>query len=122
MGAASSIGESDHGLITIAGLESRYRAGRAWIHEVCEQAEAECAETGEFLSGPTSDLVRQACVHVNQEGAAIARDAYLLAGTAALRDGLLQRCFRDLHAGAQHFFASNAASVDFARSLLNQGN
>lgn len=118
MGAASSIGASDHGLITIAGLESRYRAGRAWVREVCEQAEAEVTASGDFLSAETANLVRQACVHVNQEGAAIARDAYLLAGTAALRDGPLQRCFRDLHAGAQHFFASDAASLDFARGLL----
>lgn len=121
MGAASAIGDSDHGLITIARLESRYRAGRAWVREVSEQAEAECAETGEFLSAPTADLVRQACVHVNQEGARIAQEAYLLAGTSALRDGALQRCFRDLHAGAQHFFASNAASLDFARGLLSGG-
>lgn len=118
MGAAASIGASDHGLITIAQLESRYWAGRAWVREVCEQAEAEVIESGEFLSAETGNLVRQACVHVNQEGAAIARDAYLLAGTAALRDGALQRCFRDLHAGAQHFFASNAASLDWARGLL----
>ena len=48
----------------------------------------------------------------------IARQAYLLAGTEALRDGPLQRAFRDLHAGAQHFFASNAASIDWARGLL----
>ena len=46
------------------------------------------------------------------------REAYLLAGTVALRDGGVQRAFRDLHAGAQHFFASNAATIDLARSLL----
>jgi indole-3-acetate monooxygenase len=118
MGAASSIGTSDHGLITIAQLESRYRSGRAWVREVCEQAEAEVEVTGEMLSVPAADAVRQACVHVNQEGATIAQAAYLLAGTSALRDGALQRGFRDLHAGAQHYFASNAASLDFARGLL----
>jgi indole-3-acetate monooxygenase len=64
--------------------------------------------------------VRQACVHANREAADIGREAYLLAGTTALRDGPVQRCFRDLHAGAQHFFASNAASIDFARGLLAQ--
>lgn len=119
MGAATSIGQSDHGLITIAHLESRYRAGRAWVREVCEQAEAEVEASGDLLGIATSNLVRQACVHVNQTGAEVARDAYLLAGTAALRDGPLQRAFRDLHAGAQHFFASNAASVDWARTLLD---
>jgi alkylation response protein AidB-like acyl-CoA dehydrogenase len=121
MGAASSIGASDYGLITIARLESRYRAGRSWVREVCEQAEHEVETTGDFLSPATGNLVRQACVHVNQDGAAIAADAYALAGTSALRDGALQRGFRDLHAGAQHFFASNAASLDFGRDLLAGG-
>ena len=122
MGAASSIGESDHGLITIARLESAYASGRAWVREVSEQAEAECAATGEFLSVPTSNLVRQACVHVNQTGVDIAEQAYRLAGTAALREGALQRAYRDLHAGGQHFFASDAASIDWARTLLEQGS
>lgn len=121
MGAASSIGDSDHGLITIARLESRYRSGRAWVREACEAAEAECAASGEFLSAATGNLVRQACAHVNQEGARIAQEAYLLAGTTALRDGPLQRAFRDLHAGAQHFFASDAAGLDWARGLLQEG-
>ena len=35
-------------------------------------------------------------------------------------DGPMQRAFRDLHAGSQHFFASNAGSIDYARSLLTQ--
>ena len=118
MGAPSSIGDSDHGLITIARLESQYASGRAWVREVCEQAEAECSASGEFLSVATSNLVRQACVHVNQTGVEIAEAAYRLAGTVALRDGGLQRAFRDLHAGGQHFFASNAASLDWARTLL----
>ncbi len=48
----------------------------------------------------------------------IARQAYLLAGTTALRAGPVQRCFRDLHAGAQHFFASPSVAVDLARTLL----
>jgi alkylation response protein AidB-like acyl-CoA dehydrogenase len=122
MGAPSSIAESDHGLITIARLESKWAAGRAWVRETCEQAVAECEASGDFLSVPTSNLVRQACVHVNQTGVDIAEEAYRLAGTVALRDGGLQRAFRDLHAGGQHFFASNAASIDWAKTLLEQEN
>ena len=47
------------------------------------------------------------------------RQAYLLAGTSALRDGPLQRCFRDMHAGSQHFFASPIATFDYARDIMN---
>jgi indole-3-acetate monooxygenase len=118
MGAPSSLSGSEHFLVEFARLESRQRAGRAWVAEVCDAAEAEC----EALGGPptvmTANLLRQACVHVNREAVAIAREAYSLAGTVALREGPLQRCFRDLHAGSQHYFASDAASVDFARSVL----
>ena len=66
----------------------------------------------------TANLLREACRHVNQGGADIARQAYLLAGTRALRDGPIQRGFRDLHAGSQHFFASPSAAIDLATSLL----
>lgn len=118
MGAASSLADSEYFLINLARLESRHRAGWAWTMEVCEEAEAECGERGDFITERTANLLRQACVHVNKESVAIAREAYSLAGTSALREGPLQRCFRDLHAGGQHYFASDAPSVDFARSLL----
>ena len=35
-----------------------------------------------------------------------------------LRAGPLQRCFRDIHAGSQHFFASPASTLDFARDSM----
>ena len=69
----------------------------------------------------TASLLREACRKVNQEGADIARQAYLLAGTRALRDGPIQEAFRDLHAGTQHYFASPAAAIEFASNLLTKG-
>ena len=121
MGAPSALADSDHFRIELARLESRQRAGRAWVAEVCAAAEAECEALGGPATEATANLLRQACVHVNREAVAISREAYALAGTTALRDGPLQRCFRDLHAGSQHFFASDSASQDFARSLLTAG-
>lgn len=118
MGAASSLAESEYFLINLARLESRQRSSRAWVAEVCEQAEAECESRGDFVSVPTANLLRQACVHANRESVEIAREAYSLAGTSALRDGILQRCFRDLHAGGQHYFASDAPSLDWGRTLV----
>lgn len=118
MGAPGSLADSDHFCIELARLESRQRAGRAWVQEVCESAEAECERLGGPPSALTADLLRQACVHVNKEAVQVAQAAYSLAGTRALREGPLQRCFRDLHAGAQHYFASDLPSVDFARTLL----
>jgi alkylation response protein AidB-like acyl-CoA dehydrogenase len=117
MGAATTLNESERFLFEYGQLEGRWRAGRAWVHEAVAAAEAEAQATGS-ISPRTANLVREACRHVNQGGADIARQAYLLAGTRALRDGPLQRAFRDLHAGSQHFFASPSAAIDLARSLL----
>ena len=43
-----------------------------------------------------------------------------MAGTTGLREGPLQRCFHDIHAGSQHFFASPASTLAFARSLMTE--
>ena len=120
MGAPSALAESEHFLISLADLESRYQAGRAWVREVLVEAEAVTARDGK-VDELTANRIRQACTHVNRGGARLAEDAYLLAGTSALRDGPMQRAYRDLHAGSQHFFASTSASVDYARSLLAAG-
>jgi alkylation response protein AidB-like acyl-CoA dehydrogenase len=117
MGAPSSLATSERFLYEYGVLEGRFRAGRAWVREACEAAEAEADRDG-AVSAVTANLLREACRHVNQGGADIAREAYLLAGTRALRDGPIQRGFRDLHAGSQHFFASPSAAVDLATSLL----
>ena len=119
MGAMNSLADSEYFQINLARLESRHRAARAWVAEVCAEAEAECEASGDFVSVPMANLVRQACVHANRDSVELAREAYSLAGTSALRDGALQRCFRDLHAGGQHYFASDAPSVEFAQGLLS---
>ena len=116
MGASSSLAESERFLFEYGALEGRYRADEAWVRQVLEQAQLDPG-TG-AMDDVSTNLVREACRAVNQGGADIARDAYLLAGTRALRDGPIQQCFRDLHAGSQHFFAGPAAAIDLARSLL----
>lgn len=117
LGATSSLAASERFRYEFGVLEGRFRAGRAWVREVCASAEAEAAREG-AISALTASLLREACRKVNQDGADIARQAYLLAGTRALRDGPIQRGFRDLHAGSQHFFAGPAAALDLAASLL----
>jgi alkylation response protein AidB-like acyl-CoA dehydrogenase len=119
LGALSTLAGSERFLFELGALEGRWRAGRAWVREACEEAEAEAAREG-AVSMLTANLLREACRHVNQGGADIARQAYLLAGTRALRDGPIQRCFRDLHAGSQHFFAGPSAAIDLATSLLEK--
>ena len=118
MGTGSYLGEGERFLHSLGTLESRYYAARAWVRETFERCERTAVETGK-LDLRENNAVRQATVHVTQEGADIVRQAYLLAGTSALRDGPLQRCFRDIHAGSQHFFASPASTLDYARDRVS---
>ncbi len=117
LGAASSLSTNERFLYEFGVLEGRFRAGRAWVREACTAAEAEATRLG-AISTLTANLLREACRKVNQDGADIARQAYLLTGTRALRDGPIQECFRDLHAGSQHYFASPAAAIELATAVL----
>jgi alkylation response protein AidB-like acyl-CoA dehydrogenase len=117
MGAGAFLKDDPRFLHTLGTLESRYRSARAWVHEAFACIERTVTETGR-LDLRQNNEVRQATVHVSQVGADIVREAYLAAGTTALRDGPLQRCFRDIHAGSQHFFASPASTLEHARDLL----
>lgn len=117
MGASSFLKDDERFLHALGVLESRAASSFAWVREAFARMEATVVETGEIDVGQIT-TARQATVHVTQEGADIVRQAYLLAGTSALRDGPLQRCFRDIHAGSQHFFASPASTLDFARDQM----
>ena len=117
MGGGVFLKDDPRFLHSLGTLESRFRSVQAWVREAFTRIERSVNETGR-LDLRANTEVRQATVHVTQEGAEIVRQAYLLAGTTALRDGPLQRCFRDIHAGSQHFFASPASTLDFARDLL----
>ncbi len=117
MGAGRFLKDDERFLHSLGTLESRFRSACAWLREAFERAERTVVATGR-LDLVENNEVRQATVHVTQEGADIVRQAYLLAGTSALREGPLQRCFRDIHAGSQHFFASPASTLDFARDLV----
>ena len=117
MGAGAFLKDDERFLHSLGTLESRFACACAWVREAFGCIERTVFESGR-LDPVENNQVRQATVHVTQEGADIVRQAYLLAGTTALRDGPLQRCFRDIHAGSQHFFASPASTLDYARDLM----
>lgn len=117
MGGTSVLKDSEHFLMQLGILESRLGGACAWVRETFTAMEKDIVENGE-INIELINTVRQATVFVTQEGAEISRQAYLLAGTSALRNSPLQTCFRDLHAGSQHFFASPASTLDMARNLM----
>jgi alkylation response protein AidB-like acyl-CoA dehydrogenase len=117
MGAPSPLSDSEYFLQRLGTLEGRFRAAVAWVRESFARLERTAIETGK-CDPIGANEVRQATVHVTQDGADIVQGAYRLAGTSGLRKGPLERCFRDIHAGSQHFFASPTPTLDFARDLM----
>jgi alkylation response protein AidB-like acyl-CoA dehydrogenase len=118
MGAATSLRESERFLHELGRLEARARADVAFARSELARAQA-VLEADPAPDPRLTNRLRAATVHVTQHGADIVREAYLLGGTSALRAGPLERCFRDIHAGTQHFFASPAGAVDFGRDVLD---
>jgi alkylation response protein AidB-like acyl-CoA dehydrogenase len=117
MGAGTFMKDSEAFLLKLGVLESRHRAATAWVRESFVALERSIVDNGE-IDKTLYDQARQATVFATQDGAEVVREAYLAAGTSALREGALQRCFRDIHAGSQHFFASPASTLDMATDLM----
>ena len=117
MTGATTLGEDPRFQYDLGVMESRFRAAEAWVRDVFARCEASVAD-----GGPRDDWAiteaKQATAFLTQEGCRVIEDAYNNAGTAALRDGPLQRCFRDIHAGTQHAMVSPAHTLEFATTLL----
>lgn len=103
----------------LAEAESVHRAGSLWIHRAFRQAQ-EAAEAGHPASYPAEEF--QATTWFTQQATVSLQRLYRHLGTAALRDGPFERCFRDLHAGSQHAMVSPAHTHAFAERLLAAGS
>jgi len=117
MGAPSALAESERFVHDLAVAESRFRASTCWVKQAFADAESACDEGSDEIDRLIL-TARQATVHLTRESADVVREVYLNAGTQALRDGPIQRCFRDIHAGTQHYMASPAVTVEWGQGLL----
>jgi alkylation response protein AidB-like acyl-CoA dehydrogenase len=100
-GRAGALGDSEAFQEAYANAEGKYRAARAFIYESWSDA-AETLRREEKLSVRQHTLLRLAVSHATWTAQEVAAFVYKTAGTAALRSGVLQRLFRDMHAGTQH--------------------
>lgn len=66
---------------------------------------------------------RLAASHAVKAGVAVAQFAYLAGGSDSLRDGnVIQRCFRDMHAGSQHAATARQTFIDAGAVLLGSSS
>jgi len=102
--------------------EAQYRAARALVYETWADVETSL-NRGEVMSTRQITLARLSMSHITSTVAEICGFAYRAGGGIALREGPIQRCFRDIHAGTQHLHAHPLILRECGRELagLAQG-
>jgi alkylation response protein AidB-like acyl-CoA dehydrogenase len=96
--------------------EAKFRAARALVFESWRDIEASLAR-GETMGKRQITLIRLALNHVTNVAAEVCTYAYRTAGGVALRTSVIQRCFRDMHAGTQHFLVGPVVLRECGKEL-----
>ena len=96
----------------------KLRAARALNVEVLEEA-WQTVNEGRTPDGSLQAQLRSCATYATDVGVDVATQAFRFAGGAALFDSsILQRCLRDINAGAQHQMVSDAAYENHGQFLL----
>ncbi|TWB53148.1 alkylation response protein AidB-like acyl-CoA dehydrogenase [Rhizobium sp. ERR 922] len=101
-GRAGMLGESDKFWFDYGRAEARARAARAFLFEVWRDVEASI-EAGNRVSTRQITLVHLAKSEVHEAGVDACHFVYRAAGGASLRDGVMQRTYREMLVAANHF-------------------
>jgi alkylation response protein AidB-like acyl-CoA dehydrogenase len=96
--------------------EAQYRAARALVYETWADIEATIASWS-IMSTRQTTLARLALSHITSTVADVCNFAYRTGGGVALREGPIQRCFRDIYAGTQHLHAHPLIMRECGREL-----
>jgi alkylation response protein AidB-like acyl-CoA dehydrogenase len=99
-----------------AGAESLLRSARSFIFDVWADIEA-TLDRGELLSSDQESLARLALNNATRSAEEVSHLVYKWGGTTAMREGDIQRYFRDMHAGSQHISSSPAVLQNAGRML-----
>jgi alkylation response protein AidB-like acyl-CoA dehydrogenase len=115
-GASSPQGSSPSFQEQYAKAEGTFRAARAYLMETWGDA-WDTLQRGDSLSTRQQTLIRSGLTHVTGAAHEVSKFMYQCAGTAGLRDGDVQKLFRDMHAGTQHIVASPPVAQAIGREL-----
>ncbi|NRQ37627.1 acyl-CoA dehydrogenase [Nonomuraea sp. NN258] len=115
-GRPGQIADSSAFHADFARSEAAFRAASALVRQTWDDAER-TLDAGGRLDVRQETMVRLALNHVTSTIAAVARFVYASGGTSALRDGLIQRLFRDAHAGSAHITSGPQVLQECGREL-----
>jgi alkylation response protein AidB-like acyl-CoA dehydrogenase len=105
-GSGATLATESHVAISVANSEARLRAARAFVVDAIGTAWARSL-AGDPLTFGDRVAIRLANANAIDTATTVVDTMFHLAGGAALYDtNPLQRCWRDVHAGAQHLYHS----------------
>ena len=111
-GTSVPLREKSAAQVDMARAAASLRSGRAYLFDEMGAMWRD-AEAGRAISIEARARVRLAAVHAGQLAIAATDLAYQLAGGAGLfQPGIMERCFRDVHAGGQHLALSPQANLE----------
>jgi indole-3-acetate monooxygenase len=103
--AGRDLPDSDSFWESFARAEASVRSARAFLYEVWRNVQARM-KSGEESTPRETTLIRLSLNKVHTAATEAADFGYLAGGGTALRNGILQRIFRDIHTGSQHVTVS----------------
>ena len=115
-GTPGSIAASEAFHERYANAEVKQRAAKAFLYETWEEIEAVLA-SGDEIPLRLQTLNRVALNNATWSLRDIAAFTYESAGSEALRSGIIQRMFRDVHGGTQHISSSAVIMRSAGREL-----
>jgi alkylation response protein AidB-like acyl-CoA dehydrogenase len=101
VGRSGTLANSEAFHEQFAKAEATYRSARALVYETW-RAVQEKLDRGDALDTRQHTMMRLAMANATWSCHEVADFVYRSAGTVALRAGVIQRLFRDMHAGTQH--------------------
>jgi indole-3-acetate monooxygenase len=104
-------------LTEYAKADAAFQAARAWNYQVWRDIQ-ESGERGEPTSTEHLTLGRAAMMHLQGVNVANAQFAFTEAGGASLRDGPLQRLYRNVQAAGQHIIMSRKIWSECGKAMI----
>jgi indole-3-acetate monooxygenase len=120
VGRSGTLASSESFLEQYAKAEATYRAARALVYDTWNEVKA-TLDRGERLGVRQHTMMRLAMANVTWSCHEVADFVYKSAGTVALRAGVIQRLFRDMHAGTQHVTSAPPVFRNAGRELAGLG-
>ena len=114
-GATKTVAQDGHAQVQLAQAEAGVQAARAFVLEVVAELWEICC-AGESPSLQKRARMLLAVNHAMRAGTEAVDAVFHLAGAEAVfADHPLQRCFRDIHTGNQHYIFSPSRDQGFAK-------